>query len=306
MKKTATRAGSGQQAKSDFIVPANSQAVLDLESLSGWTGVTAEDHCQSHGIGPNPSVSDAVGSDETAQEPLTLPVRQVLNADESRRFLKLLGKDPKTAWFRCLRVAPSRGTGKDLHGFSGVTLQDRISKGQNVYAVIGEASSATGKGGGVQDADITACPALFVEWDDGATIEEQQQRWQTLKLPEPSVMVSTGGKSVHCYWVLQEPISTAEWEPITARLIAHCNSDTNCSNPARVMRLPGSVYYDKETGEATGQCSILSATERRYSAADIEACLPAPAPLPKPVTAADVTPFIGPGAMRGGSYAATG
>lgn len=204
---------------------------------------------------------------------------------ESRRFLKLLGKDPKAAWFRCLRAMPPRGTGKDLHGFSGVTLQDRISKGQNVYLVVGEATTASGKGGGVEDQDITACPALFVEWDDGATIEEQQQRWQVLGLPEPSVMVSTGGKSVHVYWVLQDPISAAEWERITARLISHCKSDSKCSNPARVMRLPGSVYYDKETGKATGHCSILSATERRYSAAEVEACLPVPAPLLKPVTA---------------------
>ena len=285
MKRAAISGGLAMET-STTIVPANSQAVLDLESPSGWTGVTAEDHCQSHGIGPNPSVSDAVGSDETAQEPLTLPVRQVLNADESRRFLKLLGKDPKAAWFRCLRVAPSRGTGKDLHGFSSIALQDRISKGQNVYLVVGEATTASGKGGGVENQDISACPALFVEWDDGASIEEQQQRWQTLNLPEPSVMVSTGGKSVHCYWVLVEPISGEQWKRITARLIAYCNSDPKCSNLSRVMRLPGSVYYDKETGKATGHCSILSATERRYSAADIETCLPAPAPLLTPVTTA--------------------
>jgi hypothetical protein len=214
---------------------------------------------------------------------VTLPATGLQCAEH---FLRLLGKDPKAAWFRCLRVAPVRGTGKDLHGFSSVALQDRISKGQNVFLFVGEATAASGKGGGVKDQDITACPALFVEWDDGASIEEQQQRWQALGLPEPSVMVSTGGKSVHCYWVLQEPISADEWRRITARLITHCNSDTNCSNPARVMRLPGSVYYDKKTGQATGHCSILSATEARYSAAEIEACLPAPAPLLKPVTAA--------------------
>lgn len=284
MKRAAISGGLAMET-STTIVPANSQAVLDLESLSGWTGVTAEDHCQSHGIGPNPSVSVAVGSDETEQEPLTLPFTQVLNADESRRFLGLLGKDPKAAWFRCLRVAPSRGTGKDLHGFSGVTLQDRISKGQNVYLVVGEATTASGKGGGVLDTDITACPALFVEWDDGASIEEQMQLWQVLGLPEPSVMVSTGGKSVHVYWVLKEPVSGAEWKRITTRLIAHCNSDSNCSNPARVMRLPGSVYFDKKTGEAVGQCRILSATGTRYSAAEVEACLPKPEPA-RPTAAA--------------------
>jgi hypothetical protein len=91
-------------------------------------------------------------------------------------------------------------------------------------------------------------------------------------------MVSTGGKSVHCYWVLLEPISSEQWESITARLIAHCNSDKACSNSSRVMRLPGSIYYDKKTGEPTGQCRIIAAAGHRYAAFDIDAALPPPAP----------------------------
>jgi Fe2+ or Zn2+ uptake regulation protein len=133
-------------------------------------------------------------------------------------------------------------------------------------------------------------PALFVEWDDGADIDTQAQRWQELELPEPTLMVSTGGKSVHCYWVLLEPISSEQWKQITARLIAHCNSDKACKNPSRVMRLPGSIYYDKKTGEPTGQCRIIAAAGHRYAAFDIDAALPAPAPA-KPVTAAPSRQF---------------
>jgi hypothetical protein len=203
------------------------------------------------------------------------------------QFLGLLGKDAAKTWLRCIKpTKPGAGEHQGL-----TTTADRAwvnrktADGFNLYAVIGNADSATGKGGGVTDADITTCPALFVEWDDGASIEEQMQLWQTLKLPEPSVMVATGGKSVHCYWVLSEPISAAEWKRITARLIAHCNSDKQCSNPARVMRLPGSVYFNKKTGKATGQCRILSTAGTRYSAAEIEACLPAPAKPAKPAAA---------------------
>ncbi|MBM5785495.1 MAG: AAA family ATPase, partial [Cyanobacteria bacterium K_DeepCast_35m_m1_288] len=216
-------------------------------------------------------------------------------ASEAVRFLEQLGKDPAQTWLRFLKPTGGGG-GADQKGISTqkhqAQVQQRVVDGLNVYAVIGTADKATGKGGGVLDADITQCPALFVEWDDGAAIDEQMQRWQALGLPEPSVMVATGGKSVHCYWVLVEPISAAEWKRITARLIAHCNSDKQCSNPSRVMRLPGSVYYDKKTGKATGHCSILSSAGTRYTAADIKACLPAPKPqgnqLPslKPVTAA--------------------
>jgi len=88
MKKTATTAGSGQQAKSDPIVTAASQAVLDLDSAVSGHSVTAERPLVRCLETQNPSVFVAAGSDETAQEPVTLQLAQVLNADESRRFLK--------------------------------------------------------------------------------------------------------------------------------------------------------------------------------------------------------------------------
>ena len=198
--------------------------------------------------------------------------------DEAMVFLELLGKDPADTWLRCIK--PGRNGASEHQGLDSRWIDIKSDAGYNLYAVIGNATTATGKGGGVQDTDITNVPALFVEWDDGASIEEQIQRWQSLKLPEPTVMVSTGGKSVHCYWVLQQPLPPLEWKRITARLIAHSNSDPQCSNPSRVMRLPGSIYYDKKTGEHTGKCRILSGTDTRYSAAEIEDCLPAPAPTP--------------------------
>jgi len=101
MKKTATPAGSGQQAKSDLILPAASQAVLDLESHSGWTGVPAEAADQSQGTASDPSVSVAAGSDETAQEPLTLPSTQIRGCSEKDAWqrLVLLGAIPADSFY---------------------------------------------------------------------------------------------------------------------------------------------------------------------------------------------------------------
>jgi predicted P-loop ATPase len=213
-------------------------------------------------------------------------------ASEAKRFLELLGKDRAATWLRSIK--PGRNGASEHQGLAGKAdlnwITSKTNAGFNLFAVIGNATAATGKGGGVQDTDITGVPALFVEWDDGADIDTQAQRWQELELPEPTLMVSTGGKSVHCYWVLLEPISSEQWKQITARLIAHCNSDKACSNPSRVMRLPGSIYYDKKTGEPTGQCRIIAAAGHRYAAFDIEGCLPAPAPA-KPVTAAPSRQF---------------
>ena len=205
-----------------------------------------------------------------------------LDLDESLKFIKALGKDPATTWLRCLK-ANSSSPGHQ--GISGKTDRDWIERkskeGFSLCSVIGNATSATGKGGGVTNIDITGMPAFFVEWDDGARIEEQTQRWQQLGLPEPTMMVSTGGKSVHCYWVLAEQMEPDPWRLLQKRLIAHCNSDPTVCNPSRLMRLPGSIYYNKTSDEATGQCRIIHAIETRYSATEIEECLPAPEPAPE-------------------------
>jgi len=101
MKKTATTAGSGQQAESDPIVTAASQAVLNLESHSGWTGVLAEAADQSQDKASEPSVSVAAGSDEKAQEPLTLSHTQMRGCSEKDAWqrLVLLGAIPADSFY---------------------------------------------------------------------------------------------------------------------------------------------------------------------------------------------------------------
>jgi hypothetical protein len=196
-------------------------------------------------------------------------------------FLTLLGKDPSKTW--CRTIQRGRGAnlsrcGKDLHGFDAAALQ-RDNHASSIYFVSGNANTATGKNkkgnptGCVCDEDVVDCSALFVEWDD-LSIDRQLEAWKELALPEPSVMVLTGGKSVHCYWVLSTPLSRERWREITGRLIEHCNSDIKCCNPSRVMRLPGFAYIDKKTGKPNGQLAeIAYRSEQRYSAAEIEACL---------------------------------
>jgi len=89
MKKTATTAGSGQQAKSDPIVTAASQAVLDLDSAVSGHSVTAERPLVRCLETQNPSVSVAAGSDETAQEPVTLLHEQVREGSELDAWQRL-------------------------------------------------------------------------------------------------------------------------------------------------------------------------------------------------------------------------
>jgi hypothetical protein len=202
------------------------------------------------------------------------PVSQ-LDKGEALRFLQALGKDPAAAWFRSIRHgkgANKRRKGADLHGFDATALAADSANGSNLYMVISNADACSGMA--ISDSDIASCPALFAEWDTGTTAE-QQATIKASGLPEPSILVHTGGKSLHAYWVLEQPISPEKWRAATRRLIAHTGSDPQCSNPSRVMRLPGTTYYDKKTGQRGGTASIISAPGTRYALAALVEVLPA-------------------------------
>jgi len=218
----------------------------------------------------------------------------VFNAAEALHFLKLQGKDPAQTFFRSIRKgsgANKRRKGANLRGFDAQELAADSAGGAALYAVIGNASEATGKARAVQDSDVETIPCLFVEWDD-LPIEEQVTAWQRLELPEPKLIVTTGGKSAPCYWRLREPAQPDEWKAATARLIAHCNSDSSCSNPSRLMRLAGSPYISKTTGSPTGIRAAIAheAPEAHYSIEEVLAAVrpaePEPAPLGTPAAAA--------------------
>jgi len=210
-----------------------------------------------------------------------------LDDGQAERFLRLLGKDPVRCWFSTItnsREPNKTRRGRDLHGFDAATLNADNTAGASVYFITGDADQATGKHrstgkstGCVQDTDVHTCPVLFVEWDD-QTLEWQLQAWKELHLPEPTAMVSTGGKSVHCYWRLAEPMAPAVWRVLQSRLIAHAQGDPQCKNPSRLMRLPGFRYIDKATGKPTDRrAELIHQAEVSYTVAEIEACLPAPA-----------------------------
>jgi hypothetical protein len=215
-------------------------------------------------------------------------------ASEAKRFLELLGKDNAATWLRAIDPVKTRrrSGGADYQGVASKAdkawIDAKTAAGFNVYAITGNADAI--KGTSVKDTDITRCPALFVEWDDGADIDTQAQRWQELELPEPTLMVSTGGKSVHCYWVLLEPMAPEPWRVLQSRLITYCKGDAACKNPSRLMRLPGSVYFSKRNRGANRPMPNHCRRKHRYAAFDIEGCLPAPAPA-KPVKAAPSRQF---------------
>ena len=90
---------------------------------------------------------------------------------------------------------------------------------------------------------------------------------------EPTLQVDTGGKSIHNYWVFDEPISVDEWKSIQTRFLDHADADRSLKNPSRVMRLPGTFHIDAD-GQPGGRTCIIHTSDTYYSARDIEKALP--------------------------------
>ena len=114
------------------------------------------------------------------------------------------------------------------------------------------------KAWGASNAHIEHAIACFAECDGNLDREAQAALPALAGLPEPTVSVWTGGKSLHHYWIFtpgQEPdiqtFSDLQRRIATAIEIVAPDSkpDKAISNPSRVMRLPGGIH--PSTGERT-------------------------------------------------------
>ena len=190
-----------------------------------------------------------------------------LDRSEWRLFLEILGKNIKTVRLRSFFPKGHPLKAKD-HGKKSNADGDWIyrmqSEGRGVYIVVND--------GGDTDSEITACRAFFCEWDDRPK-EEQITAWKELGLPEPSLQIDTGNKSIHNYWVLKKTIEAKTWKPIQERLLDHADADRALKNPSRVMRLAG-TYHMKDDGKCGEMTKIIFNSNKKYSYKDIEQCLP--------------------------------
>jgi hypothetical protein len=199
-------------------------------------------------------------------EPAAAPTQARIDRAASNQFLSLLGKDPASARLRAFphRANPAKGRiGARKGPFDLEAAEQWQQEGRGIYLVIND--------GGDRKSEITACRAFFVEWDD-RPIDWQLNAWRELGLPEPSLIVLSGGKSAHCYWLLEQPIAPQEWAPLQAELIAYAGGDPHCKDASRVMRLPGCWYIDA-SGEPTALVELVHVSGQRYSPNDIALAL---------------------------------
>ena len=194
-------------------------------------------------------------------------VSKPINFDAARQFFKIIGKNKDSIRLRAFypsghpfkagdpgrKAAPSKSI-----------IEEWQADGRGVYVVIND--------GGDTDSEITACRALFCEWDNRPK-DWQVTAWQELRLPEPSLQVDTGGKSIHSYWIFTTPVSPDQWRSLQKRLLEHADADRTLKNPSRVMRLPG-TYHIGADGIPGEQVAIIHQSDKTYTPEQLDNCLP--------------------------------
>ena len=142
-----------------------------------------------------------------------------------------------------------------------------------------------GSPGGTKNVHIFEVRTLVFEIDppqpEDFTAEQQQEVWKWAGLPELTLMVFTGRKSVHCYYTLKKSCSPEQGEHARKRLNAaadkalaangfpHLHADTGIPSPCRVLRLAGLIH--PKTGK---RAEIVGGCEKHYDLEDILQCCP--------------------------------
>ena len=220
-------------------------------------------------LGRETSLPEGKGNDKpsfsTSATPLLNSAEPLeLDHKEASTFLRALGRGFDGDVVRMRTFKPDGFPDKhnlDRH----IALKWQRELGQGVYIPINR--------GGDSDADITECVALFNEWDDRPK-DEQLFAWKDLGLPEPSIQVDSGNKSIHSYWVFENPIDKDTWRDLQERLVLLGDSDPALKNPSRVMRLPGCWNFSKKTGERLGMTTVVHTSDTLINPVEMDRLLP--------------------------------
>jgi hypothetical protein len=147
-------------------------------------------------------------------------------------------------------------------------------------------SAGRPKAYGASAAHIRSCIGLFCEGDGGWPEASQADLPRLAGLPEPTLTVWSGGKSLHCYWLLQEgeelpPYRFRELQQRLALQLAkvapEAGIDGSLKDPNQVMRVPGGRHPRTEE-----HARIRGGSGQRFTVAELEALLPAQEPAAAP------------------------
>ena len=129
---------------------------------------------------------------------------------------------------------------------------------------------------GASNKHISGCQVVFGECDGNLSITEQEQLPERVGLPPVTFTVSTTGRSLHHYWFIEgEPLKPHEFRTVQRRIarylgqVEEAGADKSICNPARVMRVPGSLHP-----KSGGRVHIHSKGGTRYTAKHLMELIP--------------------------------
>ena len=161
----------------------------------------------------------------------------------------------RSRWFEMNTLADARAAMVEA-----VANNARERDPQNVYV----GANPRGARGQRKKADVPLARVVFADFDGGTTVAEALQRVRGADLPEPSIVIVSGG-GVHVYWLLAEPISDmAAWTATMKGIIAALGSDKSIHNPDRIMRMPGTRNVKPER-PGRPMCHIVSMNDTRHA-----------------------------------------
>jgi hypothetical protein len=170
----------------------------------------------------------------------------------------------------------NRDKGRKAQRLNYSEVENWQAEGRGVYFVVNGHSHAK--------EDVKDCRAIFYEHDD-LDKDTQLTLWQTLGLPEPTLQIDTGGKSIHSYWVFDQPIhpetwafdeGKGNWKGLQVDLLKFADADKSLKNQNRVMRLAGCWYmtHDDSGTHAVAQSRIVGGCGQKYSYNELRGIIP--------------------------------
>lgn len=169
---------------------------------------------------------------------------------ELRAFYHDGKRGAKQKWIRAARV---------VSGATTEWISSAQAEGRSVYVGVNPRRCVRG----AKEADVALARAVCVDIEDTSSAAVLLEL-RGLALPEPSIIVQSGG-GVHLYWLLEEPLlDLARWRAIQLGLIRAFRAvsvDNRIYDPPRVMRVPGTLNVKRGAPATLERCE----PERQYS-----------------------------------------
>jgi hypothetical protein len=206
------------------------------------------------------------------------------NFAEARRFLELLDDEADYFHFQTFDDSPVKR--KELARSMAGTLDalwselmDLQKAGAGVFVAVNAIKPQRPR----RSEHVTDIRAVFADFDTAA--------WQGMQYPlESLIEVESSPERRHVYWLVRD-LAVEQFRPVQKAIAAVLGSDPTVIDPARVLRLPGTLHL--KGPERPHLVRIVHAEPAQpYSAAQVLEAFPLPAPE-------TVAPLAPPGGTTG-------